>query len=93
MFRRALSYAALAAALATAAPAFAMSDDPVAPSADDPSAATWVNERGPARKFERSTALTDDPSAYWSSAATVVSTEAKKADCACSCASKPHHHA
>jgi hypothetical protein len=90
MFRRILFCAVFAASLAAAAPVLA--DDPVGPSPDDPSWATWVNERGPARAFARSAPSADDPSARaWSIEPT---TKAKEAGCPCvaSCASKAHGH-
>jgi hypothetical protein len=93
MFRRILSCAVFAASLTAAAPAFAVSDDPVGPSPDDPSWATWVNERAPARASERSARSADDSSA--GAASTDRSTGAKEAGCPClaSCAMKGPGHA
>jgi hypothetical protein len=90
MFRRIVICAASAASLAAAVPVLA--DDPVGPSPDDPSYTTWVNERGPARAFERSAPSADDPSARaWSIEPAV---KAKEAGCPCptTCASKAHGH-
>jgi hypothetical protein len=68
MFNRNLFSAALAASLAAAAPALAY--DPTGPSADDPSAATWVAPARPRLSCDRSAPPADDPSATtWDAAA------------------------
>ncbi len=68
MFDRILFSTALATSLAASAPAVAY--DPTGPSADDPSAATWVARPRPHLSCDRAPPPADDPGATtWNAAA------------------------